>query len=35
MAKKSGLSIDFSDAYSETVARGMVISTIPGPGAKM
>ena len=32
VATKVGLSIDFSEAYSETVARGMVISTNPGPG---
>jgi serine/threonine protein kinase/beta-lactam-binding protein with PASTA domain len=32
---KVGLSIDFSEAYSETVARGMVISTKPGPGTKI
>ena len=31
----SGLTIDFSDAYSETVARGQVISTSPGPGTKI
>jgi eukaryotic-like serine/threonine-protein kinase len=35
VAAKVGLSIDFSDAYSETVARGMVISTKPGPGSKI
>jgi eukaryotic-like serine/threonine-protein kinase len=35
MAARSGLSIDFEDAYSETVARGMVISTSPGPGTKI
>jgi len=35
MASKSGLSVDFSDAYSETIGRGMVISTTPGPGAKV
>jgi eukaryotic-like serine/threonine-protein kinase len=35
VASKVGLSIDFSDAYSETVARGMVISTKPGPGTKI
>jgi serine/threonine-protein kinase len=35
MARKSGLSVDFSDAYSETIGRGMVISTTPGPGAKV
>ena len=32
---KSGLSIDFTDAYSETVARGRVISSDPGPGTKI
>ena len=31
----SGLTIDFSDAYSETVSRGQVISTSPGPGTKI
>jgi eukaryotic-like serine/threonine-protein kinase len=31
----SGLTIDFSDAYSESVARGQVISTSPGPGTKI
>lgn len=35
MAARSGLSVDFEDAYSETVARGMVISTSPGPGTKI
>jgi serine/threonine-protein kinase len=35
MADKVGLSIDFSDAYSETVDRGLVISTKPGPGSKI
>ena len=35
MAKKSGLTVDFSEAYSETIGRGMVISTTPGPGAKV
>ena len=35
VASKSGLSIDFSDAYSETVARGMVVSSDPGPGTKI
>jgi eukaryotic-like serine/threonine-protein kinase len=35
VATKVGLSINFSDAYSETVARGMVISTKPGPGTKI
>ena len=35
MAAQSGLSIDFEDTYSETVARGMVISTTPGPGSKI
>jgi eukaryotic-like serine/threonine-protein kinase len=35
VAAKVGLSINFSDAYSETVARGMVISTKPGPGTKI
>jgi eukaryotic-like serine/threonine-protein kinase len=35
MAEKVGLSIDFSEAYSETVDRGMVISTKPGPGSKI
>ena len=35
VAANSGLSIDFSEAYSETVARGMVISTSPKPGTKI
>jgi len=35
VARNSGLRIDFSDAYSETVARGQVISTDPGPGTKI
>jgi serine/threonine protein kinase/beta-lactam-binding protein with PASTA domain len=35
VAAKVGLSIDFSEAHSETVARGMVISTKPGPGTKI
>jgi eukaryotic-like serine/threonine-protein kinase len=35
VAENSGLSIDFSDAYSETVARGMVVSTSPRPGTKI
>ena len=35
VAAKVGLSVDFSEAYSETVARGMVISTKPGPGTKI
>ena len=35
VATKVGLSINFSEAYSETVARGMVISTKPGPGTKI
>ena len=35
VAAKVGLSIDFSEAYSETVARGMVITTKPGPGTKI
>ena len=35
VASKSGLSIDFSDAYSETVARGRVVSSDPGPGTKI
>ena len=34
-ASKSGLSVDFSDAYSETIGRGLVISTTPGPGSKV
>jgi eukaryotic-like serine/threonine-protein kinase len=34
-AAKSGLLIEFSDGYSETVARGSVISTKPGPGTKI
>jgi eukaryotic-like serine/threonine-protein kinase len=34
-ASKVGLSIDFSEAYSETVPRGLVISTKPGPGTKI
>jgi eukaryotic-like serine/threonine-protein kinase len=32
---KSGLSIDFSNTYSETVARGRVVSATPGPGTKI
>ena len=35
VAAKVGLSVDFSEAYSETVGRGMVISTNPEPGAKI
>jgi eukaryotic-like serine/threonine-protein kinase len=35
VATKSGLSVDFSDAYSETMARGRVVSTTPGPGIKI
>jgi serine/threonine-protein kinase len=35
MATKSGVSVDFSDAFSETIGRGMVISTSPGPGTKV
>jgi eukaryotic-like serine/threonine-protein kinase len=35
VATKSGLLIDFSDAYSENVARGQVISTNPRPGTKI
>jgi eukaryotic-like serine/threonine-protein kinase len=35
VAANSGLSIDFSDAYSETVTRGMVISSTPRPGTKI
>ena len=35
VAAKVGLSINFSDAYSETVSQGMVISTQPGPGTKI
>ena len=35
VATKSGLLIDFTDAHSETVARGSVISTKPGPGSKI
>jgi serine/threonine-protein kinase len=35
VASKSGLSIDFADAYSETVARGKVVSSDPGPGVKI
>jgi eukaryotic-like serine/threonine-protein kinase len=35
VAAKVGLSVDFSEAYSETVARGMVISAKPGPGTKI
>jgi eukaryotic-like serine/threonine-protein kinase len=35
VATKSGLLIDFTDAHSETVARGSVISTKPGPGTKI
>lgn len=35
VATKSGLLIDFTDANSETVARGSVISTKPGPGTKI
>jgi len=35
MANKADLAVDFSDAYSETIGRGMVISTTPGPGTKV
>ncbi|HEX6757150.1 MAG TPA: Stk1 family PASTA domain-containing Ser/Thr kinase [Propionibacteriaceae bacterium] len=35
VAAKVGLAIDFSEAYSETVPPGMVISTKPGPGTKI
>jgi len=35
MAANSGLTIEFSNAYSETVARGQVISTSPAPGTKI
>jgi serine/threonine-protein kinase len=35
MAANSGLTIEFSNAYSETVDRGQVISTNPGPGTKI
>jgi eukaryotic-like serine/threonine-protein kinase len=35
VASKVGLSIDFSEAYSETIGKGMVISTDPGPGTKI
>jgi eukaryotic-like serine/threonine-protein kinase len=35
VAANSSLRIDFSNAYSETVARGQVISTDPGPGTKI
>jgi len=35
VAANSGLRIDFSDAYSETVTRGQVISTDPRPGTKI
>ena len=35
VSTKAGLSIDFSDAYSEKVARGQVISTDPRPGTKI
>ena len=35
VASKVGLSIDFSEAYSETVARGLVVSTNPEPGTKI
>jgi eukaryotic-like serine/threonine-protein kinase len=35
VAANSGLRIDFSDAYSETVARGQVISSDPGAGTKI
>jgi eukaryotic-like serine/threonine-protein kinase len=35
VAAKVGLSVDFSEAYSETVTRGMVVSTKPGPGTKI
>ena len=35
VASKVGLSIDFSEEYSETVRKGMVISTNPGPGTKI
>jgi beta-lactam-binding protein with PASTA domain/serine/threonine protein kinase len=35
VAANVGLSIDFSEAYSETIARGKVISTKPSPGTKI
>jgi serine/threonine-protein kinase len=35
VAANSGLTIEFSNAYSETVAKGQVISTDPGPGTKI
>jgi eukaryotic-like serine/threonine-protein kinase len=35
VASKVGLSIGFSESYSETVARGLVISTNPEPGTKI
>jgi beta-lactam-binding protein with PASTA domain/serine/threonine protein kinase len=35
VAANVGLSIDFSEKYSETVARGMVISTNPEAGTKI
>jgi serine/threonine-protein kinase len=35
VASKVGLSINFSEAHSETVAKGMVITTEPGPGTKI
>jgi serine/threonine protein kinase/beta-lactam-binding protein with PASTA domain len=34
-AARSGLSITFTEAYSETVTRGMVISSNPSPGTKI
>jgi eukaryotic-like serine/threonine-protein kinase len=35
VATQAGLVIDFSEAYSETITRGLVISTEPGPGTKI
>jgi serine/threonine protein kinase/beta-lactam-binding protein with PASTA domain len=34
-ADSAGLRIAFDSAYSESVSKGMVISTSPGPGAKI
>ncbi|MCW2809698.1 MAG: pkaF [Friedmanniella sp.] len=35
VAERTGLQIHFGDAYSETVARGLVVSTDPGAGTKV
>ncbi len=35
VAERSGLQISFDDAYSETIARGLVVSTDPGPGTRV